>query len=331
MKEAGFLEIFVNNEAQTPVYYDNMRVTMSLGSVTEVNAYYPYGMMIPNLSESAMQPGEYNAYKYNAKELQKELELNWLDYGARMYDPIGRGGWWVPDPLAEKYYAWSTYAYALNNPIRFIDPDGRDVWEFDELGNIINRIKDTNQDAFYKVAKNEDGKWERTFTMDGEGNKTFDGISFEYGTVKHNMPTVNVGGQPTKLDVFTISGDANATQTFEMFANHTNTEWTHAKIGKEGSESNIVGTSHSTESTAVGHYLGRYNYTLREVTHNHPTNSPLPSSTDLQGIGLYESYKNSNKATFNIYTNQYGYSPYNKSGTLDTRFFFKDRKWYYKP
>ena len=72
MKEAGFMEIFVNNEAQTPVYYDNMMVTRSSGSVMEVNAYYPYGMMIPDLSVSATYPGEYNAYKYNAKELQKE-------------------------------------------------------------------------------------------------------------------------------------------------------------------------------------------------------------------------------------------------------------------
>ena len=123
MQEAGFLEIFVNNNAQTPVYFDNLMAVQSVGTAKEVNAYYPFGMIIPNLSTQAL-PNEMNLYKYNAKELQTDLNLQWLDYGARMYDPtIGR--WWVGDPLTELGYNISLYAFAFNNPIRYIDPDGR--------------------------------------------------------------------------------------------------------------------------------------------------------------------------------------------------------------
>ena len=88
------------------------------GEVVEVNNYYPFGLM-HNYTATTMNSYQ---YKYNGKELQ---ETGMYDYGARFYMPdIGR--WGVVDPLAEKYISLTPYNYTLNNPIRYVDPDGRD-------------------------------------------------------------------------------------------------------------------------------------------------------------------------------------------------------------
>jgi len=86
--------------------------------VLQANDYYPFGMSY------STAPGV-NKYLYNSKE-EQEMPGKFLDYGWRFYDAqLGR--WHGVDPLAEKYYPISPYAYVANNPLIFIDPDGREI------------------------------------------------------------------------------------------------------------------------------------------------------------------------------------------------------------
>lgn len=42
--------------------------------------------------------------------------------------------WWGVDPLANKYPTYSPYTYTLNNPVRYIDPDGKSPHDVIILG-----------------------------------------------------------------------------------------------------------------------------------------------------------------------------------------------------
>jgi RHS repeat-associated protein len=89
---------------------------------TQVTDYYPFGLEITVSGTSD------NQYKYNGKEFQDEAKLDWLDYGARFYDPV-LGRWQAVDRFAENHYNFNPYMYVYNNPLRFIDPDGNDGWD----------------------------------------------------------------------------------------------------------------------------------------------------------------------------------------------------------
>ena len=90
-------------------------------------AYYKSGgdLVLEEPCPSCPIDFKYN-YKYNGKEYQDELGLNFYDYGARNYDPA-LGRWMNMDPLAYKYFSYSSYNYALNVPTFFIDPDGKKI------------------------------------------------------------------------------------------------------------------------------------------------------------------------------------------------------------
>jgi len=143
----GFYD-FENNEYiyQYKDHLGNVRLSFKREGnqpiVTNSNDFYPFGMsFVRNSEEDAhFGTGSYFNYKYNGKELQ---ETGMYDYGARFYMPdIGR--WGVVDPLAETSRRWSPYTYAYNNPIRFIDPDGRQNEDIilQGLQSAINKARD---------------------------------------------------------------------------------------------------------------------------------------------------------------------------------------------
>ena len=96
-------------------------VTDASAVILEQNDYLPFGTRV-NLSAQAYDPA--NRYRFNGKEEQVTGNIGLIDYGARLYDSL-LPRWTTQDPLAEKYYSTSPYAFCNNNPVNFVDPDGR--------------------------------------------------------------------------------------------------------------------------------------------------------------------------------------------------------------
>ena len=99
------------------------------GEVLERNDYYPFGSRWDDglLSD--------NRYRYNGKEAQAFLNNPYLDYGARQYDSDG-AVWLGKDPLSEKYYPISPYVFCVNNPIKYMDVDGKSPY-YNRQGELV--------------------------------------------------------------------------------------------------------------------------------------------------------------------------------------------------
>ncbi len=136
-------------------------------------------------------------YKYNGKELNEELGLNWYDYGARNYQ-ADLGRWFNVDPLAEKYFNVSSYVYVGNNPIRYIDPDGKridvsHIYRKNEQGEYINPVLVSAFEFFAKSKMGsqflanyaEKGQEIAGNTYNTDGKYHNKGIDFDFSSLKN--------------------------------------------------------------------------------------------------------------------------------------------------
>jgi RHS repeat-associated protein len=159
------------------------KVKRADGEVLQENHYYPFGMSMSGSWNQVV--GAENMYQFNGKEMNNDFGLDWVDYGARWYDPaIGR--WHSIDPVAEseEYVGLNPYHFVRNNPIKLYDLNGMYDYEWNfntETGEItwVRRTGEEGSDRQIINYVDGDGKVLKTATI--KGNKVFIGpVALDY-------------------------------------------------------------------------------------------------------------------------------------------------------
>ena len=103
---------------------------------------------------------------------ERDSETGFSYFGARYYDSDLMTGWLSVDPLADKYPNLSPYAYCAWNPIRLVDPDGRDWYRCDETGSVLWSNKN---DKKIEISNS-------SYRNIGTSHKEYrDGVKYSYG------------------------------------------------------------------------------------------------------------------------------------------------------
>lgn len=241
--------------------------------------YYAFGLVMPGRSSNSANPND--DMKFTGYEKDDEAGLKLYHAGNRMYDPV-LGRFMQIDRFYDKYPNMSTYQYAANNPVNFIDVNGDSInvariqqYDKDNGTNYLNTIISDLQAVTglqYSVTENgqlvyaTDKDGNAIVSTDKDGNKVgsaeartrmVDAISTTdqaFATISSHRSSVPASGSPLirlnpgQIDTFINGTSANLdsrTMGYGMTFMH---EMLHSNVGISQPD----GTSMSQKRT-IGH------------------------------------------------------------------------------
>lgn len=135
IKEAGYVYLWLSNDnvalggSAVEVYFDDFEVEHVKSPVIQLDDYYPFGLTYNSYKR---ENSLLNRKRFQSQEHIDDLSLNWDSFKWRNHQPeIGR--FFNVDPLAEKYYYYSPYAFSGNQVVSHIELEGLEPVEFQEI------------------------------------------------------------------------------------------------------------------------------------------------------------------------------------------------------
>ena len=184
---------------------------------------------------------------------ERDEETGYGYFGARYMDHELMTMWLSVDPMVDKYPGISPYAYCAWNPVRLVDPDGRDVWEVDNKGNVTRK-------------SDEGGSSKQTVNYANGYSKSFRGSKYhqimsDLSKREHNDVSSSYGNSHMQ------SAYANV---FKTMADNTDVEW----IMERYSDNHYaLGTKHLEDYSPSSDILTQGRQTSDNVLatiHSHP-------------------------------------------------------------
>ena len=213
-----------------PDYIGNVDlISDNSGETYEFFLYNPWGESLYEWNSGTASFS--SPYRFNGKELDEETGLGY--YGARYYD--NQFSMWLSvDPVARAMPGWSPYVSSFDNPIQFVDPDGKKPTPaeaarmsshvYGDNVKLIGGWKVSSRD-FGIVLNSENGLKSQVY------ERTVDGVK-EY--------TYATAGTEDWTDIV-----ENAGQPFGLSEQYANSAYNAKQISNELGKTELTFTGHS--------------------------------------------------------------------------------------
>jgi RHS repeat-associated protein len=201
----GYIFVYVSNESNLNVFFDNVQVIHKPGALLEETHYYPFGLTMAGISSKAAGKLENKNEKFQGQPLDDDLGLNWYGFKWRNHDPqIGR--FVQIDPLSEKYVYNSTYAFSENRVIDGRELEGlewvsikddKGVTTSRQLTVSITNNSTLNEKQFSKLKESFKSAFSKTYGSDGAKAELIiaDKSTFNVSVVdQKSTPTIDADG-----------------------------------------------------------------------------------------------------------------------------------------